>query len=49
VARYQRRERDADHGPCSKYSEHIEDTDEPVVFRAACVMGLERIVAKHRE
>jgi bifunctional non-homologous end joining protein LigD len=28
--------------------EHIEDVDGTVVFRQACVMGLEGIVAKHR-
>jgi bifunctional non-homologous end joining protein LigD len=29
--------------------EHIEDVDGAVVFRQACVMGLEGIVAKHRD
>ena len=29
--------------------EHIEDTDGAVVFRAACNMGLEGIVAKRRD
>jgi ATP-dependent DNA ligase len=29
--------------------EHIEGTDGAVVFRAACTMGLEGIVAKHRD
>jgi ATP-dependent DNA ligase len=29
-------------------SEHVEDTDGTVVFRQACVMGLEGIVAKRR-
>jgi bifunctional non-homologous end joining protein LigD len=29
--------------------EHIEDVDGPVVFRQACVMGLEGIVAKRRD
>ena len=29
--------------------DHIEDTDGAVVFRAACNMGLEGIVAKRRD
>jgi bifunctional non-homologous end joining protein LigD len=43
VARYQRRERDAGHRPYSKIDVHG-----AVVFRAACNMGLEGIVAKRR-
>jgi ATP-dependent DNA ligase len=30
-------------------SEHVEDTDGALVFRQACVMGLEGIVAKRRD
>ncbi len=30
-------------------NEHIEDVDGAVVFRQACVMGLEGIVAKRRD
>jgi ATP-dependent DNA ligase len=30
-------------------SEHVEDTDGAVVFRQACIMGLEGIVAKRRD
>ena len=29
--------------------DHLEDVDGAVVFRQACVMGLEGIVAKHRD
>jgi hypothetical protein len=32
-----------------RLSEHIADTDGAVVFRQACVMGLEGIVAKRRD
>ena len=32
-----------------RLSEHVEDTDGAVVFRQACVMGLEGIVAKRRD
>jgi bifunctional non-homologous end joining protein LigD len=32
-----------------RLNEHIEDVDGAVVFRQACVMGLEGIVAKHRD
>jgi bifunctional non-homologous end joining protein LigD len=32
-----------------RLSEHIEDADGAVVFRQACVMGLEGIVAKRRD
>jgi bifunctional non-homologous end joining protein LigD len=38
---------DADHG--IRLCEHIEDLDSAVVFRQACVMGLEGIVAKRRD
>ena len=38
---------DADSG--IRLCEHIEDVDGTVVFRQACVMGLEGIVAKHRD
>jgi bifunctional non-homologous end joining protein LigD len=38
---------DADEG--IRLSEHIEDVDGAVVFRQACVMGLEGIVAKRRD
>jgi bifunctional non-homologous end joining protein LigD len=38
---------DADAG--IRLNEHIEDVDGPVVFRQACVMGLEGIVAKRRD
>jgi ATP-dependent DNA ligase len=30
-------------------SEHVADTDGAVVFRQACIMGLEGIVAKRRD
>src|SRR6478736_2181376 len=39
----------ADAGPGIQLCEHIEDVDGAVVFRQACVMGLEGIVAKHRD
>jgi bifunctional non-homologous end joining protein LigD len=32
-----------------RLNDHIEDVDGAVVFRQACVMGLEGIVAKHRD
>jgi ATP-dependent DNA ligase len=32
-----------------RLSEHVADTDGAVVFRAACTMGLEGIVAKRRD
>jgi ATP-dependent DNA ligase len=32
-----------------RLSEHIADADGAVVFRQACVMGLEGIVAKRRD
>ena len=32
-----------------RLNEHIEDVDGAVVFRQACVMGLEGIVAKRRD
>ena len=32
-----------------RLSEHLADTDGAVVFRQACVMGLEGIVAKQRD
>ena len=32
-----------------RLNEHIEGTDGAVVFRAACAMGLEGIVAKRRD
>ena len=32
-----------------RLSEHVEDTDGAVVFRQACVMGLEGIVSKGRD
>jgi ATP-dependent DNA ligase len=32
-----------------RLSEHVEDTDGALVFRQACVMGLEGIVAKRRD
>jgi ATP-dependent DNA ligase len=32
-----------------RLNEHIEDADGAVVFRQACVMGLEGIVAKRRD
>ena len=32
-----------------RLNEHIEDVDSAVVFRQACVMGLEGIVAKRRD
>jgi bifunctional non-homologous end joining protein LigD len=32
-----------------RLNEHIEDVDGAVVFRQACVMGSERIVAKRRD
>jgi ATP-dependent DNA ligase len=35
--------------PSVRLCEHIEDADGPVVFRAACTMGLEGIVAKRRD
>jgi ATP-dependent DNA ligase len=38
---------DADEG--IRLCEHLEDTDGAVVFRAACNMGLEGIVAKRRD
>jgi ATP-dependent DNA ligase len=38
---------DADAG--IRLNEHIEDVDGAVVFRQACVMGLEGIVAKRRD
>ena len=38
----------ADAGPGIRLNEHIEDVDGAVVFRRACVMGLEGIVAKRR-
>jgi bifunctional non-homologous end joining protein LigD len=38
---------DADSG--IQLCEHIEDVDGAVVFRQACVMGLEGIVAKRRD
>jgi len=38
----------ADAGDGIRLCEHIEDVDGAVVFRQACVMGLEGIVAKHR-
>ena len=39
--------RDAE--PGIRLCEHIEDADGAVVFRAACNMGLEGIVAKRRD
>ena len=36
----------ADAGPGVRLNDHIEDVDGAVVFRQACVMGLESIVAK---
>jgi hypothetical protein len=38
-----------DGGPGVRLNEHIEDVDGAVVFRQACVMGLEGIVAKRRD
>jgi ATP-dependent DNA ligase len=35
--------------PAIRLNEHIEDVDGAVVFRQACVMGLEGIVAKRRD
>ena len=39
----------ADAEPGVRLNEHIEDVDGAVVFRQACVMGLEGIVAKRRD
>jgi bifunctional non-homologous end joining protein LigD len=39
----------ADAAPGIRLCEHIEDVDGAVVFRQACVMGLEGIVAKRRD
>jgi len=39
----------ADADPGIRICEHIEDVDGAVVFRQACVMGLEGIVAKRRD
>jgi ATP-dependent DNA ligase len=39
----------ADAEPGIRLCEHIEDADGAVVFRAACTMGLEGIVAKRRD
>jgi bifunctional non-homologous end joining protein LigD len=39
----------ADAEPGIRLCEHIEDADGAVVFRAACNMGLEGIVAKRRD
>ena len=39
----------ADAAPGIRLNEHIEDVDGAVVFRQACVMGLEGIVAKRRD
>jgi bifunctional non-homologous end joining protein LigD len=39
----------ADAEPGIRLCEHIEDVDGAVVFRQACVMGLEGIVAKRRD
>jgi hypothetical protein len=38
-------------GACQglRLCEHLEDVEGPVVFRAACGMGLEGIVAKRRD
>ena len=38
-----------DSEPGIRLCEHIEDADGAVVFRAACSMGLEGIVAKRRD
>jgi bifunctional non-homologous end joining protein LigD len=38
-----------DSAPGIRLCEHIEDADGAVVFRAACTMGLEGIVAKRRD
>jgi bifunctional non-homologous end joining protein LigD len=38
-----------DAAPGIRLCEHIEDVDGAIVFRQACVMGLEGIVAKRRE
>jgi bifunctional non-homologous end joining protein LigD len=38
-----------DTGDGIRLCEHIEDVDGAVVFRQACVMGLEGIVAKRRD
>ena len=39
----------AEADPGIRLCEHIEDVDGAVVFRQACVMGLEGIVAKRRD
>jgi bifunctional non-homologous end joining protein LigD len=39
----------ADAEPGIRLCEHIEDVDGAVVFRAACTMGLEGVVAKRRD
>ncbi len=39
----------ADAEPGIRLNEHIEGADGAVVFRQACVMGLEGILAKHRD
>jgi bifunctional non-homologous end joining protein LigD len=39
----------ADAEPAIRLCEHIEDVDGAIVFRHACVMGLEGIVAKRRD
>ncbi len=38
-----------DSAPSIRLCEHIEDADGAVVFRAACNLGLEGIVAKRRD
>jgi bifunctional non-homologous end joining protein LigD len=38
-----------DAGPGIRLNEHLEDVDGAVVFRQACAMGLEGIVAKRRD
>jgi bifunctional non-homologous end joining protein LigD len=39
----------ADAAPGIRLNDHIEDVDGKAVFRQACVMGLEGIVAKRRD